>query len=95
MYKFVCINGLRYCGDMATDANTSNIELFVIERVKKMREEAGMTQAELAFAMELSYGFVGQVESSNHRAKYNLNHINKLARIFNCEFKDFFPDKPF
>lgn len=83
------------CAIMSNNANTSKIELFVIERVKKMREEAGMTQAQLAFAIGLSYGFVGQVESSNHRAKYNLNHINKLAKIFNCDFKDFFPERPF
>jgi transcriptional regulator with XRE-family HTH domain len=80
---------------MSSTANTSEIELYIIERVKQMREEAGMTQAQLAFAMELSYGFVGQVESTNHRAKYNLNHINKLAKIFNRDFRDFFPEKPF
>lgn len=95
MYKFICFLVLRSCVNMASNANTSEIELFVIERVKKMREEAEMTQAQLAFALDVSYGFVGQVESSNHRAKYNLNHINKLAKIFGCEFKDFFPKKPF
>lgn len=59
-----------------------------------MREDAGMSQADFAFKMELSYGFIGHVESPNHRAKYNLNHINKAVEIFNCNFQDFFPEKP-
>jgi transcriptional regulator with XRE-family HTH domain len=80
---------------MAAKVNTSEIELFVILRVKRMREEAGLTQAQLAFKLEVSYGFVGQVESTNHRAKYNLNHINRLAKLFSCPFKDFFPENPF
>ncbi|MFA4866706.1 MAG: helix-turn-helix transcriptional regulator [Pedobacter sp.] len=80
---------------MADKSNTSEIDLFVIARVKKMREEAGLTQSQLAFKMDVSYGFIGQVESSSHRAKYNINHLNKLAKIFDCDFNAFFPDKPF
>lgn len=80
---------------MAAKENTSEIELFVISKVKRMREEAGLTQAQLAFKLGVSYGFVGQVESTNHRAKYNLNHINRLAKIFDCPFQDFFPENPF
>ncbi|RZJ20393.1 MAG: XRE family transcriptional regulator [Acinetobacter sp.] len=79
---------------MATKNNASEIELYVIARVKKMREDAGLTQAQLAFKLEVSYGFIGQVESTTHRSKYNLNHLNKLAKIFNCNFRDFFPEKP-
>lgn len=80
---------------MGEKINTSEIDLYVIERVKKMREEKGFTQSDLAYKMDVSYGFIGQAESPNHRAKYNINHLNKIAKIFNCEFKDFFPEKPF
>lgn len=80
---------------MATKTNTSEIELFVISIIKKKREEAGLTQAQFAFKMEVTYGFIGQVESPNFRAKYNLNHINQAAKIFNCSVKDFFPNDPF
>ena len=37
---------------------------------------------------------LGAIENPKHRAKYNLSHINKLARIFQCSPKDFLPDKP-
>jgi hypothetical protein len=30
-------------------------------------------------------------ESPKKAAKYNLNHINKLAKIFNCSPQDFLP----
>jgi len=79
---------------MSTKNSTSEIELYVIGKVKKMREDAGLTQSQLAFKLDVSYGFIGQVESPNHRAKYNLNHLNRLAKIFNCNFQDFFPEKP-
>jgi len=78
---------------MSTRSNITQIEQFVISRIKKMREDAGLSQAEFAFKMELSYGFIGHVESPNHRAKYNLNHINKAVEIFDCEFSDIFPVK--
>ena len=78
---------------MSNRSNNTLIEQFVISRIKKLREDAGMSQADFAFKMELSYGFIGHVESPNHRAKYNLNHINKAVEIFDCEFSDIFPVK--
>lgn len=70
------------------------IERYIIEQVKQLRLDRGMSQADLAFKMGLSYGFIGKVESPNLLAKYNLNHLNALAVIFNVSPKDFFPDKP-
>jgi transcriptional regulator with XRE-family HTH domain len=71
--------------------NKTNIEQFVISKVKEKRIAHGYSQAELADLLNLSSGFIGKVESGNYPAKYNLNHINKLAKIFNCSPKDFFP----
>jgi transcriptional regulator with XRE-family HTH domain len=69
----------------------SKIELFVIEKAKGLREKAKISQSELAFKIGVSNGFVGQVESSKFPAKYSLDHIDKLAKIFNCSPKDFMP----
>lgn len=74
--------------------NSTEIELFVIARIKKMRVDAGLSQASFALEMNLSYGFIGQVENPKRRAKYNLNHINQAAKVFNCSVKDFFPEQP-
>lgn len=80
---------------MAKRVNKTEIELFIINRVKEMRLQSGLSQAQLAIKMDISIGFVGNVESPNHRAKYNVNHLNKLAKVFNCNFGNFFPEEPF
>ena len=73
----------------------SDIEAYVINKVKERREALNITQSELALELNVSDGFIGQVESSRFPAKYNLNHLNKLAIIFNCSVKDFIPEEPF
>jgi len=80
---------------MASNIVKSEIELYTIKRVKEMRVKAGLSQAQLAIEMNLSVGFIGHVESPAKRAKYNLNHLNRLAIIFNCPFQEFFPEQPF
>ena len=73
---------------------STKIEKFVIGRVKEMRNQHGLSQIALSEKLNMSDSFVGHVETSNRRAKYNLNHLNALARIFKCSPKDFMPEKP-
>jgi transcriptional regulator with XRE-family HTH domain len=77
---------------VAKEAVKSEIELFVISKAKALREQANLSQSELAFKLDVSNGFIGQVESPNSPSKYNLDHIDKLAIIFNCSPKDFLPE---
>ncbi|MGN7721773.1 hypothetical protein ACTJIK_13520 [Chitinophaga sp. 22620] len=42
-----------------------------------------------------SNGFVGQAESPKYSKRYNVQHLNKFALIFNCSPKDFLPDIAF
>lgn len=78
---------------MLKSSEKTNIELFVIRKVREKRETVGMSQSELATRLNTSNGFIGQVESPKFPAKYNLNHINKLAEIFECSPKDFLPEE--
>ncbi|MNY68531.1 helix-turn-helix protein [compost metagenome] len=66
--------------------------MFVINKARVLREGANMTQSELAFSLGVSNGFIGQVESSRYPAKYSMNHIDRMAKLFNCSPKDFFPE---
>ena len=68
------------------------IELFVIEVENAKRKKAGMTQAELAFELGVSLGFLGKVENIHTSSKFNLKHIDRLAEIFRCSPKDFLPE---
>lgn len=72
----------------------TKIEKYIIEKVKEKRSELGLTQIVLSQKLNMSDSFVGHVETPNRRAKYNINHLNELAKIFNCSSKDFWPEKP-
>jgi len=69
------------------------IEQYVINTVRRKREKAGLTQANLSHILGVSPGFIGKVESTKYPSKYNLNHINKLGRCFKCSPKSFLPQK--
>ena len=75
-------------------AELTKIERFVIQKVKEKRIEAKLSQIALSQKLNMSDSFVGHVETPKRRAKYNVNHINGLARIFKCSPKDFMPEKP-
>ncbi|MCD8041424.1 MAG: helix-turn-helix domain-containing protein [Tannerellaceae bacterium] len=72
----------------------TQIDEYVIARVKAMRQERGWSQQELADYMNFSQSFIRDVENPKKAQKYNLSHINELCKIFDCTFADFFPDKP-
>ncbi|ODT34968.1 MAG: transcriptional regulator [Sphingobacteriales bacterium 41-5] len=72
----------------------TEIDLFVIQKVKERRIENGLSQADLAFELNVSVGFIGKVESPKYPTHYNLNHLNKLAKILKCSPQDFLPKKP-
>lgn len=67
----------------------TKIEHFVIDRVRKLRIEKNISQAELA----LSIGFIGKVESLKYNSKYNLNHINNIAKALNISPKELLPEE--
>ena len=70
------------------------IERYVIDTVRKIRMEKGISQKDLAFMLNLSIGFIGDVESPKSRAKYNISHLNKLADVLECSPKDSLPEQP-
>jgi transcriptional regulator, XRE family len=69
------------------------IEQFIIEKVRKIRTDRNISQAELASSIGVSIGFIGKVESLKYNTKYNLNHINNIAKILNISPKDLMPEQ--
>jgi transcriptional regulator with XRE-family HTH domain len=72
----------------------TEIEIFVINKVKELRILNKLSQAELADKIDVSYGFIGKIESLKYNSKYNLNHINKISKVLNISPKDLLPNKP-
>lgn len=77
-----------------SEAKKSKINQYIIDRIKEMRLEHGMSQVALSIDLGVSDAFIGAIENPNHRAKYNIDHINKLAEIFKCSPRDFLPKNP-
>lgn len=72
----------------------SEIEAYIIEKVKEKRIQHGLSQLALSQKLDMNDSFVSHVESSSKRAKYNVNHINALSKALNCSPKDFLPQEP-
>ncbi len=72
-------------------SNLTPIEQYVVDKVREMRIARGLTVRDLANELEVSFGFIGDVESTKRRAKYKLEHLNKLAEVFECSPRDFLP----
>jgi transcriptional regulator with XRE-family HTH domain len=73
----------------------TELEQYVIDRVKARRIELGISQKELAHLLNASEGWVGLVESTRTDDKYSLRRLNDLAKVLSCSPKDFLPDLPF
>lgn len=71
----------------------TKIELYIIQQVRELREQRGMTQMELSLRLGKGVGFIGDIEAPSKKAKYNINHLNEIAKVFECSPKDFWPDK--
>lgn len=75
-------------------AELTPIEQFVIDKIREIRKARGMSQRDIAYEIDIDQSFLAAVESPKGRAKYNLNHLNDLAKLFKCSPKDFLPDEP-
>ena len=53
-----------------------------------------VSQAMLAYGIGVSKGFIGMAESSRYDIKYNVNHINEIAKYLGVSPRDFLPEKP-
>lgn len=79
---------------MSEQTNITPIEQFVINEVRRRRVEKNISQRNLAYLLDVSVGFIGNVENPKYRAKYNISHLNELAKILECSPQDFLPKNP-
>ena len=62
----------------------SAIELYIVQKVKEQRKKRKMSQRYLADCL---------IENENDDTAYNIDHLNEIAKIFDCSIRDFFPEK--
>ena len=69
----------------------SDIDLFVINRIKEKRKELNVSQRGMAAILDCTAGFIGKVESENSDTKYSVHQLYLIAKDFECSPADFFP----
>ena len=72
----------------------TSIERYTIEKVKEKRIAAGLSPRELSLLLGLDASYIAHAENPKYKHKYNLNHLNAFAVIFQCPVKDFIPRLP-
>lgn len=72
----------------------SEIDLFLIDRVRQLRVSKGISQLKLSIALGLAEGAVSKIENPRQRAKYNIRHLNLLSKALKCSPADLLPSKP-
>lgn len=73
----------------------SPIQQYIIDRVREKRQAKCMSQEKLSIALGFeSQGYISKIESQNYDDHYNIDHLNEIAKIFNCSSREFWPEKP-
>ena len=69
----------------------TEIELYIIDKVRELRLANKVGQKKLSLELKLSVSYVGRAEKLYTSTKYNFNHLNEIARYFNVPYSYFFP----
>lgn len=72
----------------------TEIDQYIVDKVLKLRKEQSLSQRDLAFFIQVDKSFIASGENPNSRAKYNVKHLNEIAKALNCKFSDIFPPEP-
>ena len=64
----------------------------MLDLIKEIRIKQGFTQEALSFALNKTRNFINVREAGPK--KYNVEHLNQIAKILKCSARDFLPEKP-
>lgn len=67
-------------------------EWEIVKLVKKKRGEKGVSQAKIAKALNVTSGYIGQIEIKSNSSMYKYDQLNKIAILLNCSPQDFIPE---
>jgi transcriptional regulator with XRE-family HTH domain len=71
----------------------SDIDKYIITKIKNLRESKGLSQVSLSLSLGKSTTFISDIEAPSKKVKYNVKHLNDIAKILGCSPKDFWPEK--
>lgn len=68
------------------------IDLYVIEKIRARRQELDISQEALSYKINRNRTFISSYETGPN--KYNVSHLNEIAKVLKCSPQDFLPSKP-
>lgn len=72
----------------------SQLDWHIINQVKKLRKRLKISQDELSVKMGFSEKLVGSIENPTLPSKYNIRHLNLIAKALGCTLYDLIPEQP-
>lgn len=77
--------------DIISEAEADDFFRTVSMNVKRIRQEKGMSQLEVALSIgQKSSGFYANAENFAHGKHFNLLHLLKLSKLFGVPIEEFF-----
>ena len=77
---------------ITTDAQNERFYTMALN-TKRMRQERNLSQLETALSIgQASGGFYANMENNAHGKHFNLLHLFKLSKLFNCDINEFFKE---
>lgn len=78
--------------EITTDAQNERFYTMALN-AKRMRRERNLSQLETALSIgQASGGFYANMENNAHGKHFNLLHLFKLSKLFNCDINEFFKE---
>ena len=80
--------------EIVTEKETEEFFKTISQNVKRIRNEKGMSQLEVALSIgQKSSGFYANTENFKHGKHFNLLHLFKLSKLFEVDVEEFFKHK--
>lgn len=68
----------------------TKIQIDVINIIRELRNDNNLSQSGFADIIGISYGLVGNIESSRYTHKYTIGQLKKATEYFNYPFENLF-----
>ena len=77
--------------EIATEEEINNFQQNISNNIKRIRQEKGISQLEVALSIgQKSSGFYANAENNSHNKHFNLEHLFKIAKLFEVDVTEFF-----
>ncbi len=79
---------------MIIEIITSELDFYIIEKIRDLRIKAGLDQVALAQKLGVSEGYIGNIENPKHTAKANIRMLARIANALELKsYMELFPEE--